>query len=404
MTSAPSLPFRPLHSPSPPSSPSWSRSSISFLTPSSGAAADVISPSAGLNGTSSHSSQAEQHAQYSYATPMTGGWSAAGGNHQHSSYTFANSSQAPVASSLVQSSPYTQRAPSSYGNTLSPPLPHFSGRSGTTSANGDSISGHHSYQDHHQHYSGGIGGTMGSTQTSGPPPLGGISQSIMTSQTATLSQPPTPGQAAHSIPPPLQESYRPPQSQTGYYSTAPTPQQSSYAFSGPPQQQSPTATSPTSSTGALARNMTSISSMPPMSFGNSRQHMSGVPPYSYSNVGGSVLSNMHQPGTPMSMMPMTGMSYGHAGMHHSYQHAPQGHASLQQTDRPFRCDVCTTSFNRNHDLKRHKRIHLTTKPYPCTFCDKAFSRKDALKVCRHPCHLAMSFWELAPLIEATMEY
>lgn len=56
-------------------------------------------------------------------------------------------------------------------------------------------------------------------------------------------------------------------------------------------------------------------------------------------------------------------------------------ASSIPTDRPFRCDMCRQSFNRNHDLKRHKRIHLAVKPFPCGHCDKSFSRKDALKVC-----------------------
>ncbi|POS87701.1 hypothetical protein EPUL_000456 [Erysiphe pulchra] len=50
-----------------------------------------------------------------------------------------------------------------------------------------------------------------------------------------------------------------------------------------------------------------------------------------------------------------------------------------QNDRPFKCDQCPQSFNRNHDLKRHKRIHLAVKPFPCLYCDKSFSRKDALK-------------------------
>ena len=50
-------------------------------------------------------------------------------------------------------------------------------------------------------------------------------------------------------------------------------------------------------------------------------------------------------------------------------------------ERPFKCDQCPQSFNRNHDLKRHKRIHLAVKPFPCGHCEKSFSRKDALKVC-----------------------
>ena len=53
----------------------------------------------------------------------------------------------------------------------------------------------------------------------------------------------------------------------------------------------------------------------------------------------------------------------------------------QQNDRPFKCDQCPQSFNRNHDLKRHKRIHLAVKPFTCGYCGKSFSRKDTLKVC-----------------------
>jgi hypothetical protein len=61
------------------------------------------------------------------------------------------------------------------------------------------------------------------------------------------------------------------------------------------------------------------------------------------------------------------------------QQLPSYH-ELQPDHRPFRCDECPASFNRNHDLKRHKRIHLAVKPFPCGFCDKSFSRKEALKV------------------------
>ncbi|CAG8577110.1 3176_t:CDS:2 [Acaulospora morrowiae] len=65
---------------------------------------------------------------------------------------------------------------------------------------------------------------------------------------------------------------------------------------------------------------------------------------------------------------------------YSYSGPPKSYYSrLPLYDRPFKCDQCPQSFNRNHDLKRHKRIHLAVKPYPCQYCRKQFSRKDALK-------------------------
>ena len=60
----------------------------------------------------------------------------------------------------------------------------------------------------------------------------------------------------------------------------------------------------------------------------------------------------------------------------TYSHSNVG----QQNDRPFKCDQCPQSFNRNHDLKRHKRIHLAVMPFPRRHCEKKCSRKNALKV------------------------
>lgn len=70
----------------------------------------------------------------------------------------------------------------------------------------------------------------------------------------------------------------------------------------------------------------------------------------------------------------------HMGMSVPYPGIGLHHTTLQQQERPFKCDQCPQSFNRNHDLKRHKRIHLAVKPFPCDNCEKSFSRKDALKV------------------------
>jgi hypothetical protein len=46
--------------------------------------------------------------------------------------------------------------------------------------------------------------------------------------------------------------------------------------------------------------------------------------------------------------------------------------------KSFACSMCSSSFSRNHDLKRHMRIHLNIRPYRCEYCPKAFTRMDAL--------------------------
>lgn len=98
-----------------------------------------------------------------------------------------------------------------------------------------------------------------------------------------------------------------------------------------------------------------------------------------------VYSNVGNPNGQMTLVGgvhphmMHGFNSGHAAsMGHFLNH---GQPTPPQAERPFKCDQCPQSFNRNHDLKRHKRIHLSVKPFPCKHCDKSFSRKDALKVC-----------------------
>ncbi|KAE8145825.1 hypothetical protein BDV25DRAFT_163789 [Aspergillus avenaceus] len=108
------------------------------------------------------------------------------------------------------------------------------------------------------------------------------------------------------------------------------------------------------------------------------------PSYSLPAMNGPVMTNVHNPNGHMS--PMGNLQPGLLGFNSGYVASMQamcpphpGHAPGPTNDRPFKCDQCPQSFNRNHDLKRHKRIHLSVKPFPCTHCDKSFSRKDALK-------------------------
>ncbi|KAI1101190.1 hypothetical protein F4804DRAFT_17336 [Jackrogersella minutella] len=177
------------------------------------------------------------------------------------------------------------------------------------------------------------------------------------------SQPPTPSTTAS------QENYPRP---TPYYSSpVSTSHQLPFSFA-----QSPSQTSATTA-GVVPRGIPALSSQPhppPMQ----TPHFQQPPGYGYPS--GSVLSNMTNPGGRMSLVgPMhLAHQYGPQGQvlgHHMYGHAQQ---STNQ-ERPYKCDICSQSFSRNHDLKRHKRIHLAIKPFPCTFCEKSFSRKDALK-------------------------
>lgn len=319
---------------------------------------DGLSPlGSSINSASSQSSQAG-------VPPYnpTGSWPLPGGS---SSYTYSSMNQGHTgvmqpnyhARSLYSPSgaPYNNRPSHSPAtgeglaappyDSVSPPFP--------ISAHHNGGGGHHSMlsQSSHQQSS--------------------LQNPILSSQ-APVSQPPTPSATApadnYSRAPPTSGYYAPPSS---------TPQQSSFpTFAN--TLPSPTHHSPTT-TGPLSRGIPSISGQQsPMQTSHYGSRAYGYP--LPSAMGGAVLSNMANPGGQMTLVGgMNQMSHGypgHMGNHHMYAH---GQATPQQ-DRPFKCDVCTQCFNRNHDLKRHKRIHLAVKPFPCTFCDKSFSRKDALKV------------------------
>ncbi|MCJ1255967.1 hypothetical protein MMC24_003786 [Lignoscripta atroalba] len=198
----------------------------------------------------------------------------------------------------------------------------------------------------------------------------------------------TPVSAATTQPSPVNatEAYmqRPPPTPTYYSGSQPssTPQQSQFpTFTAPsPVQQSPmSAGAPGSRISPISGHPSSLQPSPQPLHHFSRPFNNG---YSLPAMTGPIMSNVHSPGAQLSLVGglpggmMPGFNSGHAAQMH------QMYGNQQQTphnDRPFKCDQCPQSFNRNHDLKRHKRIHLAVKPFPCGHCEKSFSRKDALK-------------------------
>ncbi|KAF2873202.1 hypothetical protein BDV95DRAFT_490431 [Massariosphaeria phaeospora] len=221
-----------------------------------------------------------------------------------------------------------------------------------------------------------------------PPSSGSSSLPSMSAQQQphhhTMSaQTPVSSSAPHQSPAHAQEPFRPPPTPT-YYQPSTTPQHSSFPYSTGP---SPTQQSPISAGGSMSRmspavsqgSIPSIPSNPAQSPHPYQQNYRNMP------FGGApVFSNVNNPNGQLSLVGgmhpgmMPGFNSGHAAsMPHFLSHAP--HQQQAANDRPFKCDQCPQSFNRNHDLKRHKRIHLAVKPFPCNHCDKSFSRKDALK-------------------------
>ncbi|CAD6591955.1 MAG: hypothetical protein ASARMPREDX12_005516 [Alectoria sarmentosa] len=160
-----------------------------------------------------------------------------------------------------------------------------------------------------------------------------------------------------------------------------------------PIQQSPMSAPPQGSR-ISPINAQSANFSPPTSQSNPFAGRSTYGPYSLpapmsapAHMSGPIMSNIHNPSTPMGLVGMqshglpggmmAGYNSGHAA--HLQQQMYGNPQPTPHNERPFKCDQCPQSFNRNHDLKRHKRIHLAVKPFPCGFCEKSFSRKDALK-------------------------
>ncbi|KAF9879362.1 hypothetical protein CkaCkLH20_02905 [Colletotrichum karsti] len=315
----------------------------SGLTSPSGVTGEGLSPlSSGVNTTSSQSSQ---YYSGSWPTPQ------AHGSYQLSSGTPQSiAQQSPYAS---RSSTYEQQSPLAYSRTSQSPA---TGGEGLPAP---------SYNNSHQPFQNAYSQAgAGSTPVSLPSQAPQTAQpGILNSQTPVSTQPATPGGVPSHVDSYMQSRPSAPQS---YYAASSAPQQPGYH-----SYTSPNAPSPTTAAG------------PPRGLASLHNPSGMAPPYqrytyNVSPMGGPIMSNLGAPGHQMSLVPGMGVpTYGHhlgASMYGAHGGQPN-----PQTERPFKCDQCPQSFNRNHDLKRHKRIHLAVKPFPCNFCDKSFSRKDALK-------------------------
>ncbi|PNY25525.1 Transcriptional regulator prz1 [Tolypocladium capitatum] len=332
-------------------------------------AGDGLSPSlSSVNTASSQGSQAHHtNLQYTYSGQVHGGWPTPGNSSYHVS------SAAHAQQPLGQSS-YAGRT-SMYGHQQQQPNMGFGNpRSSQSPATGADGLPAPPYESVHQTFSTPIPGGGGAAG-GGQDGHHGMSPGQATHGAAMLTghnstQPPAPSAAPAPVDP-YAHSRAP--SNSSYYAVSSTPQQSSFPSYAPHSQHSPT------NTGSASRGMGSISAQPPHPSmgpptGSFRQY--GTYQHLGQSLNGPVMSNIHQPGSQMAVIPGMGMPQAYGGHPLIYGHHSQ---PQQQSERPFKCDQCTQSFSRNHDLKRHKRIHLAVKPFPCNYCSKSFSRKDALK-------------------------
>ena len=229
---------------------------------------------------------------------------------------------------------------------------------------------------------------MSQTQNQTQTPVSATTQASPVNSTDTYMQRPnsTPTYYSQSQPSSAHQSTFPP------FNSNPSPVQQS-PMSAPPQ--GTRISPPNSHSGTFS---------PPTSQSAAYGGRSAYAPYSLpapmsapAHMTGPVMSNIHNPGNPMGMIGMQahgipgamlpGYNSGHAA---HIQQAMYGNPQpTPHNERPFKCDQCPQSFNRNHDLKRHKRIHLAVKPFPCGYCEKSFSRKDALKV-SFPCEVLIN--------------
>ncbi|KAF4598235.1 hypothetical protein EYR38_006631 [Pleurotus pulmonarius] len=159
------------------------------------------------------------------------------------------------------------------------------------------------------------------------------------------------------------------------------PTSSSYTHSGNAVQQSYPSISPTLSPVTSSQRQSHSRTQSSQSYAHAQAPYGHVQPVAHSHSRPRSHSQAH-PYMPSSS-PAIDASYPAAQypqqvpLSPAYNISPQFPASPA---RPFSCDMCALSFNRQHDLKRHRETHTGEKPFLCNGgCGKTFTRKDALK-------------------------
>ena len=340
-----------------------------LLTPTSNIPGESLSPlsSGGSNSNSNSAPGNYWPSSYNGGTGTTPGGQTSGPGQPNQPWSMMNFNQSrgrfsPSLQSLMRNhsgSPnVTEGAPPSYELGALPPFPQSMSQPATPANAQQQQQPHQDQQQHQQHPQHSQQSSMGSYAVSSPGPLSGIPSQL---------SPPASADGAYPG--------RLPPTPTFYGGSQPsgTPQSSQFSPYGASSASPPGSSALAHSSGA--QRLSPVSSMP--SFRTSYSSY-GMPP-------AGMMPGIHSPGSPPGLMGGPGglgvMPPFHSGTIAAQTHMfGGGHMGQAPQERPFKCDQCPQSFNRNHDLKRHKRIHLAVKPFPCGHCDKSFSRKDALKV------------------------